>query len=358
MLNHLIEGFDSVFLEDPERSAVQGCLAQEAAALMDPEYLVSSVIGEGEFDWDFDSLDDGFMKLVGPYMAEPSWTSVLFLQSLREFGGDAQRDLRAIVFLEYAYYSSLINDFYNFHERFTEFEPDRWACSRLTQLRYAGQYLSKYPAYLLINNAFGVNQDTQSAIHQWLANVYVTLGMGRGVMVKWAHRLYDGVKLEAYLQNAINGMCLYVLFPVVLAAIFAGVADEDRRVLKQALNHLTLAIKLKLEHRLYGATAGETVPSELSGSWTAASTEGTAFLLQELCLDPGPFAGSRFPDVRAVGDGISNVVHTRSDPAVGERIGQMVREHFSRFEQVVSERGMLPDMRNRFRSCLFAGEGE
>ena len=357
MLNRLIEDFDSVFPAGADRSAVQGCLAEEAAALMNPDYLVSTVIGQGEFDWDFNSLGEGFIKLVGPFMAEPSWTSVLFLQALREFDGDASRHLRAIVFLEYAYYSSLINDFYNFNALFTESEPDRWACSRLTQLRYAGQYLSKYPAYLLINNTFGVNEDVQSAIHQWLANVYVTLGIGRGVLMKWSHRLYESVTLEAYLQNSINGLCLYVIFPVVLAAIFAGIPESDRRRLKEALNHLTLAVKLGLEQRLYGSAIEPDVPRELSGSWVAAATEGTAFILQELCLDPNEFTEGRYPDVRAVRGAVSHVVRKRRDTGVQDRIGLMVREHFDRFDRIVSDMGVLPGLGGRFRQCLLPGEG-
>ena len=356
MLNRLIENFEPVFLHEQDRSAVEICLAEEGVALMNPKHLVSQVIDPGEFDWDFASLDEGFMRLVGPFMTEPSWTSVLFLQSLREFGRDPGPYLKAIIFLEYAYYSSLINDFYNFHEVFTAAEPDRRIAARLTQLRYAGQYLSKYPAYLLINNTFGIDEDIQSAIHQWLANVYVALGIGRGTMMKWTHRLYDGVTLEAYRQNSINGLCLYLLFPVVLAAIFAGVREETRQDLKKALNHLTLCMKLRMEKRLYDGQVDLDVSRELSGSWIPIVTEGTAFLTQELCLDPAELAGSRFPDVRAVNMAISQAVRQQRDAAASSRIEQMAREHFDRFREIVSGLGLLADMSRRFERCFFPVE--
>jgi hypothetical protein len=213
----------------------------------DPEYLQSDVIGTGEFDWDFRCLDEGFLALVGPYLEQHSGVSPLFLSVLRELGADTDQYRDACLFIEFGHFATLINDYYMFHPDLTAEGIAPRRVSLLTQLRYAGQYLSMYPRYLLVSNRFDLSDRQQIDLHEALAGSVVVQGASRGVIHKRSGADAKTQSREWYLQYCINTIHSYVVFPVVLAAILAGLDRNATGTLRVALGHLALAMKLAIE---------------------------------------------------------------------------------------------------------------
>lgn len=222
-------------------------IEHERRLLDDPDYLLSDVIGKGEFDWDFRCLDHGFLALVNPYFAQQSGTLPLFLSVLRELKADTNQNKRACLFVEFGHYATLINDYYTFHPNLSAASIDRRQVSRLTQLRYAGQYLSMYPRYLLVSDYFCLSNEQQIDLHEALAGSVVVQGASRGVILKWSGSQKHPGSQEQYLQNCINTIHSYVVFPVLLASILSGVDRQSSGALRAALGHLALAMKLAIE---------------------------------------------------------------------------------------------------------------
>lgn len=302
MLHLLVADRSARLFTAQDREAADQCLAAEARLLRDARHVENEVVGPAAFEWDHSALQPGFVDLVEPSMARPSATGALFLRVTRELGCARPEQVKAVLLLEYAYWAALINDAYTFQAEFTKLEPDLQVCASLTQQRYAAQYLTHYPRYLLVNNVFKVDDLVQAALHQWVSNVCITLGVSRGVFVKWAHSGFQGMTAERYYQNAINSLCSYFLFPVILGALFAGVQGAELRRLKQALSWLTLAAKIGCERRwLSGALQAPSTAAE-AGSLLFLTFPGQV-LCQSGAVPVAPMGpGQRFPGIPQVCD--------------------------------------------------------
>jgi len=291
MLDLLIEGFDErVCLADDSRRITRR-LDDEKTRLMDPEHLRSEVIGEARWCWDFESLDEGFMQLVAPFMAREAGSSHLYLHALRAFGDFREEHEHVIILLEYLHYASLIEDYYNFNEVFAAPEPDPRVCARLTQIKFAGQYLTLYPRYLLIRNALAADERTLIRAHRWLKNTYIAWGISRGVLLKWLAVRFRGVQSDHYAQNAVNALCTYLLSPIVMGAIIAGLDEETVARLKEAISWLTLSVKLRCERRVLQGRLDPAPGPHHEKALLAALLPGTLFLRKGQVLelaDEGP----------------------------------------------------------------------
>jgi len=282
VLDLLIQGFREQFCLDEDGRRIRDRLREEHARLLDADYLQSEVIGQSRWAWDFESLSEGFSELVGPFMDRDSGISHIYLQALREFGDFRPEHENIIVILEYAYFASLIEDYYSFHDAFCEPDPAPRRCSRLTQVKFAGQYLGLYPRHLLIRNALKVDENTLIRTHRWIKNIYITWGISRGVLLKWIGARMNRVSQEQYFQNSINALCTYFLSPIIMGAIIAGWDEGRVQQLKEAVSWLTLSIKLRCERR---AILGQLVP-DLDEYHRKAllpiTLPGTSFLQRDL----------------------------------------------------------------------------
>lgn len=231
----------------PHTDNSSAILTREHGRLTDPDYLVTDVIGKAEFDWDFRCLDAGFMDLARPHLAQSSGVMELFNSSLEALGAYSGNNPSAVIFVEFGHYATLINDFYTFHPLFLQDEVPPREASRLTQLRYAGQFLNNYPRYLLVQNRFGLSDERQIQMHESLAGITVSLGMARGTVLHWLKMGFGRVSIERYLQYAACSIENYIAVPVTTALILA---DEDSATVNQArraLQFLCLAMKLQIE---------------------------------------------------------------------------------------------------------------
>ena len=247
MISELLSPYRNWCQNQSNTTELQQIIELEISRLGDTDYLQRKVIGKGEFDWDFRCLNEGFLKLVKPYLAQSSGVLALFLSVLQELGADTDRNREACLFIEFGHFATLINDHYIFHPDLTDdlIAPRR--VSLLTQLRYAGQYLSMYPRYLLVSDRFTLSDRQQIDLHEALAGSVVVQGASRGVILKWSESKATPPSSEQYLQNCINTIHSYVAFPVILAAITAGLERNAAGILRVALGHLALAMKLAIE---------------------------------------------------------------------------------------------------------------
>lgn len=243
----LHELFGKWCAQQPHTDDSDAILAREQGLLTDPDYLVSDVLGKAEFDWDFRCLGEGFMDLVCPYVAQPSGVTALFNSSLDALGAYSGNNPSAVLLVEFGHYAALVNDFYTFHPLFLEDEVPPREASRLTQLRYAGQFLNNYPRYLLVQDRFGLSDKQQSLLHENFAGITVSLGMSRGALLRWLASGFGQVTPEQHLQNAVGSIENYVTAPVTAALILAGEDSANLARARRALQFLCLAIKLQIE---------------------------------------------------------------------------------------------------------------
>jgi len=356
MIDLLIPGFEERFVSDEDHTLVNDLLDAEKVAMLDADHLEEKVIGPADHAWDYSSLDAGFLRLVSMFMDYDSGASFLFLRALRELGADRPEYEKAVILIEYPYYACLTNDFYNYHDTFTQQTPDRREAGRLTQLRYAGQYLSKYPAYLLIRNELGVTEEVLARLHRLFADTYVTLGINRGQFLTWCRRGFEGVTVEHYLQNSTNGVCNYMWLALVLAADLANVPQERMEGLKRALAHLSLAAKLDCERRLLGGALTPPDDDVLQGALVPIVFQGFALLEQGVTLDTTLSAGQRFPSVYSM-------VRTAAEKAdgAGERtmgaLKARIDEHLDGFVDGMKETGLLPETARELREAFLYANG-
>lgn len=294
MIAELLIHYRQWCLSQDSTATLTDIVLREQALLDQPDYLVSDVIGHGEFDWDFRCLNDGFLQLVLPYMVQSSGSAPLFLSVLRNLKASSPTNEQAIVLVEFGHFAALINDYYSFHEDLVADRVSPRRVSLLTQLRYAGQYLSNYPRYLLVRDRFQLGDQQQIDLHQALAGVVVTYGISRGVTLKWIERKYQSVSRDQYLQNGINSIHSYVILPVVLAMVLAGVDRKTISEVRLALSYLALAMKLALER---AALTGDVI-SRLSAAArttaTALSFPGLPFVDQQRSFDVAPSLDNLF----------------------------------------------------------------
>ena len=277
--------------EQTGTDSLSAIVQREQSFLHQPDYLVRDVIGKGEFDWDFRCLDEGLMQLVNPFLVHPSGVAALFSSALAELAAVSDSNERGVLFIEFGHYATLINDHYTFHPEFSTSEISPKRSSLLTQLRYAGQYLSNYPRYRLVNDDFSLPDRQQIDLHDALAGVAVIQGMSRGVLLTWMKRRFDSLTAEQYQQNAINLMHNYIAFPVVIALILAGVDRREVQSARKSLAYLSLAMKLALERSLIAGTDVATT-SSTQATASVLSFPGFAFIDDQRCFDIAPNTGA------------------------------------------------------------------
>jgi len=347
MLDLLVDGFNERICLAEDSKRIRSRLQEEKSRLMDPGYLQGEVIGEPRWAWDFESLDAGFMDLVGPFMAREAGTSHLYLQALREFGGGRPEHENVIVLLEYSHYASMIEDYYNLNETFAESTLDPRRCSLLTQVKFAGQYMLLYPRHLLIRNALKADERTLIRVHRWLKNTYITRGISGGIMLKWLDARFNGVQEDHYLQNSINGLCTYFISPIVMAAIMAGTSEETVGQLKEALSWFTLSVKLRCERRTLMGQLGLDLGPYHEKALLSATLPGTLFLQKGLRLGQ---------DVAATMTAVHGEMMKQVQEGLTEmdlsRLAEQERGYFTRFMDQMKQIKCTPELVHRLADCL------
>jgi len=320
------------------------------------DYLVSDVLGKGEFDWDFRCLDEGLMHLVGPYMAQPSGVTSLFCGALDELGASSEGNTQGALFVEYGHYATLINDYYTFHPEFFGGDISRRKAALLTQLRYAGQHLSNYPRYMLVNDSFALPDRQQVDLHDALSGAAVIQGASRGVLLAWMRARFKSITREQYLQNAINSMHSYIVFPVALALILAGADRPAIKNVRIALAYLAQAMKLLLERETLRQEVFATLAEPTRATLTILSFPGLVFVDQKRSLDAVLENGAgnesvyefyvAARDIALADSGESARIY---DSAIGQGL--------DRFEATLQRCGILENWGGGLANALRAGSG-
>jgi hypothetical protein len=352
MLNILIEDFEKNFFRDDDKAVIDRCLYDEFKCLSDFEHLENNVINKADFQWDYNAIGEGFIELVTPFMKKQSYIANLFLHALRDLDNYRPEYIKAIIILEYTHYASLINDFYNFHEEFTKVNQDPRKCSKLTQLRYAAQYLNNYPRYLLIKNKFGVDDETIFNLHRWILNNHIILGISRGLFVKWSHSYFNNLTVDNYFQNSINGLCIDILYPVIMASIFSKVPSDKMHSLKKAFSYLTLVTKLRCEKRVYLNSFDGEVEEQREGALLPIRFQGFAFITKGLKVDPSRFSEVRFPNIRDLHEEISQPISKENDPKLVQEIEDLEKKYFDLFLSEIEKVNMLNNTAALFEKCF------
>lgn len=349
MLNCLIEGFDDQVSFAEDAQTIQSRLRVEQSRLMDPAHLQNEVIGAPRWAWDFESIEVGFHQLVAPFMAREAGSTHLYLQALREFGGGQPEDDHLIILLEYLHYATLIEDYYNFNETFAEPELDPRRCSLLTQVKFAGQYLSLYPRYLIIRNAVKADERHLIQIHRWLKGTCITWGGSRGVLLRWLDSRFSGVQRDHYLQNAIDSQCNYFLSPIVFAAIVTGQGDDAIRQLKEAVSWLTLSIKLRCERRCVQDEVDQDLGSHHEKALLPSTLPGYLFIKKGLNLRE---RGDGPATMRTVHDEMLAEVKSSLTETDLAELQEQERLSFAEFSSRMRQAGCASGLVQRLAACL------
>ena len=339
---------DCLYLEEDARK-IRSRLRDEEARLTDPAYLQREVIGESRWAWDFEALDEGFLRLVGPFMEREAGTSHLYLQALREFGEVRPEHEHIIVLLEYAHYASLIEDYFDFHETFAEREPDPRRCARLTQLKFAGTFMATYARHLIIRNAMGADERTLIRLHRWTRNSTIAWGISRGILLKWIGARFRGVQLDHHFQNSINALYEYFLSPIVAAAIVAELPEDTVVRLKEAVSWLTLSVKLRCERRAILGELDPVLDPQHQKALLPITLPGALFLRKGLTLQDD---GDCPPTMAAIhGEMLAHVRKGLAQTDLAE-LEERERRAFAAFSDHMRRIGCAPGLTGRLACCL------
>jgi hypothetical protein len=353
MLSVLVENFEKNFIDKNDNKTIARYLDEELLSLSNAEHLQKMVIGKPTFAWDFDSLYSGFIDLTEPFMKAPAQISHLYLHTLRELDCYKIEYIRAIVLLEYFYYSVLIDDYFNFHPEFTKHDPNFTHASRLTQLKYAGKYLSNYPRYLLIQNVFKADDETLCALHKWLSDLFIAWGIGSGVFIKWSHSCFKKMtSLDHYFQNSINILTIYILSPIILAAILAKTSPDIIMSLKKAFSYLTLFTKIRVEKRILTGQLDPRVDPNFESSLIPILFQGFGFLKKDLQIDQKMFSNVRFPDVRTLTKEIYENVMKNCDPKTIDDLEKLEKRYFLLFLTEIERADLCRKITGTFRTSF------
>lgn len=352
MLDLILPHLDDHVAVAPD--AVEACLTHEAAAIVDIPFLEEHVTGVADYEWDYTALDTGFMALVAPYLALRPRTGDLYSRALHELAdaAAAERLLKGLLLIDYPLIGTYVNDYYNFHPHFGLKDLDPRVCSRLTQLRYAGQYLCKYPAYLLVRNELDLSPTALGAAQKLGASAYVIAGIGRGQFMHWCHRGFAGVTLEQYYQTTVNNLHGFVILPAQQAAAFTDMAAGATAILVRALSHLAVGLKLLAELRyLRGDLAMPTAP-EARGTATVALFPGYALLSRGLPLDCTPPPDRDFPDIHALHAAATALAREVLDDALIAEMQQAVATQVAEFRSAMAKLPALGATAAAITHCL------
>ena len=354
MLNILIENFEDHFLNADDSNVIENCLSDELNAFRDTQHLEQNVIGQAAFEWDYDVIEEGFFDLLDPFMQQRSYIPLLFMRALRELDSFHPRYLKAMLFLEYGHYACLVNDYYNFHKTFIEQKYDLKACARLSQLKYASQFLAMYPRYMLIQNEFGSGAGTIFEIHRLITNISVTYGISRGVFIKWSQDGFKNFTLENYFQNAINTLCNYILFPILMASIFARVPADEIHLLKKAFGYLTLFAKLRCEKTAYLTRNLPTVDTFQQSGLLMMMFPGYFMLAGGITLEEKEIAKHpyRYPDIHEYYNQLTHKLKREFDDQLVSRIESVETKYFDLFLSELGKSGLFKDLSVSLSNCF------
>lgn len=310
------------------------------------------IIGPAEFAWDFRCLQEGFIDLIEPFMAHPSGCSHLLLLALEELGINRPSSHYLIPIIEYTHYVSLVNDFYTLHPALNTEHPDRFVAAKLTQLKYASQFLAVYPKHIVLHNLLEVDLTTRNRFHKATMQFAVSEGSSRGVFLDWARRGLSGVEPAHYQQNAAFTMAGYFIGPVVLACLMAEVPEPVLQQVKRAFSCFGIAAKLELERRvLVGATEAP-AQAERSPHFLFLSFPG-AYLLEMDAQQGTPPSTSRyrhFPDYLDWQESSRNRL-LQSPVKQHESVNRMLDQ----FEETIAATGILTGLAAKLARSLREG---
>jgi len=343
MLDILIENFEETFLPkgNSDRQEMIYYLEREWDRINDASHLEQMVIGKAEFEWDFRVLKEGFEGLIHPFSQDPSHVPILFLHCLRDLGCSKDEYKHALIFLEYCHYIIGINDYFNFQRVFTQDTINLEECSRLTQIKYAGQFITTYPSYLFINNLLDVSVETNNKLHQLVFNITAALGISRGVLAKWTHRRFADVTVEMYSQNAINSLSHFLIFPVILAATLARVPDNDILLLKKAFSHLTLFAKLRLERAISQSDLEVDISPSYMNSYRILTFPGVPFISNNLTLEHKTVAGQKWPHFPDIYAQIVEILRSDGSENTLAATRALEEQSFEAFTTTIQQTGLL-----------------
>lgn len=350
MLDLLID-LDGV-IEPTDRARAQERLEAEHARLGDPDFLVRHVIGSpGEFEWDFEVLERGFLDLARPFLAEPTGIGGFYVALLRSLGADTDENLAGVLILEYMHLATRINDHFNFHDELSEAKPDFRVTERLVQLRYTAQFLNNYPRYTIRNDVYRASPGARIRLHRWGTQVFTTVGISRACYTRWSHTGFAGVERDAWRQNSIHALCEYVLSPASVASILGGVDGESERAVRRAFSWLNLAIKARAERRV--CEGGFPEPSrEVEAALLPVTFPYLALPAGRTALAEDDAEGRRFRRVRRV----HSEAVDRARAAYGEKTREALRAEeeraMRRFRSEIERAGVFDDVAARIERAF------
>lgn len=319
-----------------DATAMDRAIEEERERIVDPGHLVAEVVGDTEFAWDFRCLDAGFIDLIEPYWRVPSGVRHLLASTLEALDEDPQALREAVCLVEFVHMGVMINDEYCCHSELSRQHPDRRLVHALTQLRYAGQFLTVYPRYLLARNRFALDDEIQIRLHKLLSDMVVMQSMGRGVFLKWMYRGFGDIEPAWLLQHSANMLANYVNLPVLLGAVLAGQSRDTLDALKPALNHLAVALKLDMERN--AAHGGNARPTAARGA--TANLLGlpiTGLVHQGETVSSAPAPGNRFP---LIDTQYERALQT-AEPVPQEFWQQRIDRHVGSFVEALGHAGIL-----------------
>lgn len=353
MLTALIEGADELVDVADHQRAVE-VLEREHARLGDAEHLVRDVIEDpGEFAWDFDVLQEGFLDPARPFLAESTGIGGLYLTMLQDLGADRDEHAPGILILEYMRLATRINDHFNFHDELSKHVPDFREAERLVQLRYTAQFLNNYPRYTIRRNVFGASDDRLIRLHRWGTNVFTTVGISRACFTRWCHLGFVGVKRDPYRQNAINALCESFQSPASVAMILAGVEPDAERTCRRAFSWLQLAVNARVERR---ALEGQmpTLSPEADGALLPVTFPGMVYLrspgeLKEAASMDGE---RRFPRIRVIHEEATRHARAVYDDAARAMLIDEEQQALERFCKELAPTGLFQETAKRFQRAF------
>lgn len=345
MIDLLIENFEDNFLSqnNADYQDMVKILANEWEKINNADHLEQNVIGKPQFEWDFRVLKEGFEGIILPFSEKPSYIPIIFLQCLRDFGCTKDEYKQALIFSEYSHLIITINDYFNCQEVFTHPSPELSDCARLTQVKYAGQFVSTYPSYLLIENTLGLSDEMNIKVHKLLLNITASVGMSRGVFAKWVHRNFADITTDAYAQNSINSISHCFVFPVILAAILSSVSDEQIALLKKAFSHFTLFAKLRLERKMVLSHQEVEIPDSLQSYNKISTFPGMVLINSGLSLESEMSEVTRFPYFAEMYDKTLHLLRSSDVEKALAVTEDLEKSSFNSFIDIMSQTGLLED---------------
>jgi hypothetical protein len=330
----------SSYVTAADRAFVAARIGEERARLCDPAHLVARVIGQTEFEWDFEPIGPGFLDIAEPFLTTPSGAGAVFHAMLREFGIERSGARHAAVILEFVHYSTRMNDHFNYHDAFAETTPDPPTAERLVQLRYGAQWLNNYPRWLIVQNELAASPSQRVAIHAWGHHSFTSTGIARAAFVRYAQRGFAEVTTGNWLTLAPGLLCEQLISPGVMACVLAGCDESTIAAVKRAFSNLAVAMKARCERRTL--EHGFELPSEPEHEVALPMAfPGVAVTSVRPRIERSDVAGTRFPRVRAMVAALANAPGVRTDATIaGARALEV--EHAARFRAELADAGVLP----------------